>query len=148
MIDQMIFIDSNIWCYYFDARLPEHAQVSNSVRSAIRDSIIAVNTVVVMEVAHYITRNLDQDEARRRLDIFVNLRNLLIIDFDRSLMRASIDFLTRYSRAHGLGGRDSTIIASLMDRGIKTLMTHDLSLSLIASELEVETIDPVKLDHT
>jgi len=142
----MIFIDTNIWCYYFDARLPEHAHASSPLRSAIKNETIVVNTVVVMEVAHYLTRNLEQDEARRRIDIFVNLRNLVILDFDRALMRASIDFLTRYSRVHGLGGRDSTIIASLIDRGIKTLMTHDISLSLIASELGLETIDPVKID--
>ena len=146
MSDRSIFIDTNIWCYYFDARLPEHAPVSDVLRSTIKDETMVVNTVVVMEVAHYLTRSLEQDEAKSRADKFMSLRSLVILDFDRPLMRASIDFLTRYARSHGLGGRDSTIIASLMRHGIKTLMTHDESLGLIASKLGIETIDPVKLE--
>lgn len=144
MSDRSIFIDTNVWCYYFDARLPEHAPVSNVLRSTIRDRTVVVNTVVVMEVAHYLARNLERDEAKNRADMFMNLRSLSIIDFDKPLLRDSIDFLIRYARSHGLGGRDSTIISSLMRHGINTLMTHDESLGIIASQLGIETIDPVK----
>jgi predicted nucleic acid-binding protein len=47
----LIFVDSNIWCYYFDRSTTEHDVVSERLEDAL-ESGVAINTVVAMEVAH------------------------------------------------------------------------------------------------
>lgn len=44
----MLLIDANIWCYYFDARHPEHEQVKMLIRQALLSERLAVNTLVVI----------------------------------------------------------------------------------------------------
>ena len=56
----MTFIDTNIWSYYFDARLPEHKHVRDPLNNVLKNREVAINTVIVMEVAHYLPRNLDE----------------------------------------------------------------------------------------
>ena len=139
----MIFIDTNIWCYFFDARLPEHEHVRGTMREVLMKETVVVNTVIVMEVAHYLTRNLSEAEAKRKAGVFVNLRNMKILDFDRTLMGVAVDYLTTYARSDGLGGRDSTVIASLSKFGIESLLTHDRALGAFAEKLGFESIDPI-----
>ena len=139
----MIFIDSNIWCYYFDSRVSEHKRVIEPVREALREGAIFVNTVVIMEVAHYLSRYLSESDVREKVNIFVNLRNLRILDFDRSLLDASVDLLARFAESHGLGGRDATIVASLIKHGINVLVTHDKSLGSLVETLAIKVQDPI-----
>ena len=140
---QMIFIDSNIWCYYLDARLPKHGHVVEPLRSILKGSEVAINTVVAIEVAHYLTRNLDEQEARDRIESFVNLSNMDIVNFDRALMNTALDYLARFGKTEGLGGRDSTIIATLDKLRIETLLTHDKNLAAIVTKLGIKTMDPI-----
>ncbi|RLI09083.1 hypothetical protein DRO42_05195 [Candidatus Bathyarchaeota archaeon] len=138
---KMIFIDTNIWCYYFDARLPEHEYVIEPLRNTLKSEEIIVNTVIVMEVAHYLTRNLDEKEAKEKIESFINLRNMKIVDFDKALVTLALELLTRYAKSNRLGGRDSTILASLDRLKIKTLFTHDQNLKDLAQKLDIEIID-------
>ena len=139
----MIFVDTNIWCYYFDARLPEHKHVRDPLRNVLKNRDVAINTVIVMEVAHYLTRNLDEEEAREKVESFIKLRNMNIVDFDKALMTLALEYLTRYAKSDGLGGRDSTILASLDRLKIETLFTHDQNLKVLAKMLGVKIIDPI-----
>ena len=140
---KMIFVDTNIWCYYFDTRLPEHERIREPLRGILRTEEIAVNTVTVMEVAHYLTRNLDEAEAREKVESFTNLRNMNVIDFDKALMTTALEYLTKYAKSDGLGGRDSTILASLDKLKIEILFTHDKTLGALAQKIGVKLIDPI-----
>jgi len=46
-MDGMTFIDSNIWCYYFDRSAREHDPVSECLE-LILEGRVAINTVVAM----------------------------------------------------------------------------------------------------
>ena len=140
---KMIFVDTNIWCYYFDARLPEHKHVREPLRNILKSTDTAINTIIVMEVGHYLTRNLDEAEAREKIESFINLRNINIIDFDKALMTTALEYLTKYAKSDGLGGRDSTILASLDLLKIETLFTHDQNLKALAQKLGIKIIDPI-----
>ena len=140
----MLFIDANIWCYYFDARHPEHERVKTFMRRALLSERLAVNTIVVIEVAHYLNRNLRGDEAQRRTENLLALGNLHLHDFDKEQLLKSLDVLNRYSSSHGLGGRDATIISTVKSQGIGTLVTHDGALGHVARLESVEVVDPVK----
>ncbi|RJS86736.1 type II toxin-antitoxin system VapC family toxin [Candidatus Bathyarchaeota archaeon] len=94
----MIFVDANIWCYYFDRRLPEHEHVRELMRKIIKSEEIVCNTIVVMEVAHYLVRHFKGADARRKIGYFVNLRNMNIVDFDRSVMTEALESPRETSR--------------------------------------------------
>jgi predicted nucleic acid-binding protein len=142
----LIFIDSNIWCYYFDARLPEHQLVRGSIRKALlSNQEIACNTVVVMEIAHYLVRHFEEEDARRKIEHFINLRNLKILDFNTKLMTESLERLLSYGYSHGLGGRDSTILATINTLKIKSLITHDGVFKRLGNKIDCEVIDPINI---
>ena len=140
----MIFIDSNIWCYYFDQRLPEHQIVRGPIREILLSfEEVACNTIVVMEIAHYLVRHFTEKDARTKIEHFINLRNIKILGFDNKLMTESLEDLINYGYSHGLGGRDATIIAAMNSQGIKTLMSHDAVFQRLSDKLNFNVIDPM-----
>jgi len=141
----MIFVDSNIWCYYLDKRLPEHESTRESLREMIRSEEIVCNTIVVLEVAHYLVRHFKEKDARKKLDSFVNLRNMEIVDFDRKLLAESLEKLVSHSYSDGLGGRDASVVATMNLRGIKSVVSHDDVFRRLSSKLALKVIDPVRI---
>jgi predicted nucleic acid-binding protein len=140
----MIFVDSNIWCYYFDQRVPEHKHVRDTMREIIKSEEISCSTIIVMEVAHYIVRHFDEKSARKKMDFFINLRNMQISDFNGQMMQESLESLLEYSYADGLGGRDATIIATLKSQNIRRIITHDAVFKRLAAKLTLEVTDPLQ----
>ena len=135
-MEGMTFIDSNIWCYYFDRSAKEHDAVSKCLE-LILEGRVAINTVVAMEVAHYRIKNLG-NLGKKKMDLFLSYP-MEIVDFDQSLIRESIEYLAKYSQT-GIGGRDATILASMQELGIQSLMTHDRAFKRIEF---IEVIDPI-----
>lgn len=135
-MEGMTFIDSNIWCYYLDRSAREHDAVSKCLEQVL-EGCVAINTVVAMEVAHYLIRNLGNLGKKKR-DLFLSYP-MEIVDFDQSLARESIEYLAKYSQT-GIGGRDATILASMQMLGIQKLMTHDRAFKRIDF---IEVIDPI-----
>jgi predicted nucleic acid-binding protein len=140
----MLFVDSNIWCYYFDQRLHEHVCVREAMREIITSEDIACNTIIVMEVAHYIVRHFTEQIARKKIEYFVNLSNLQIADFNRIALNETIESLLLYSFAEGLGGRDATVIATMKLQNVKKIVSHDAVFRRLADKLELELIDPAQ----
>ncbi len=131
-------IDSNIWAYYFDADSPEHGFVAPEVKRAIREGVL-INTVVAMEVAHFLVKNLGSVVGREKLDAFLGFP-LAVDELDLELVRAAADELCKYSHL-GIGGRDATLLASMRRRGVDRIMTHDEALKRVPG---LKAIDPVK----
>jgi predicted nucleic acid-binding protein len=140
----MLFVDSNIWCYYFDQRLPEYASVRDSMREIIRSQQIACNTVIAMEVAHYLVRHFTEKIACKKIETFINLTNIDIADFNRQTLNQTIETLLSYAYTEGLGGRDATVIACMKLHNIKKIVSHDDVFKRLANKLELEVIDPAR----
>lgn len=134
----MLMIDSNIWAYYFDADSPEHKSVVPEVKKVIREGVL-INTVVAMEVAHFLVKNLGPVVGKEKLEAFLGFP-LTVDELDLELVRAAADELCKYSHL-GVGGRDSTLLASMRRRGVKRMMTHDEALKRVPG---FKAIDPVK----
>jgi predicted nucleic acid-binding protein len=143
-VSKMLFVDSNIWCYYFDQRLPEYAYVRDAMREIIKSEKIACNTVIVMEVAHYLVRHFTEKIARKKIETFINLTNIDITDFNRQALNQTIETLLAYAYNEGLGGRDATVIASMKLQNIKKIVSHDNIFRRLANKLELEVIDPAQ----
>lgn len=135
-MERLIFVDSNIWCYYFDRSAQEHDIVSERLEQVLEDGV-AVNTVVAMEVAHYLIKSLGS-EGKRKVDIFLSYP-MEIVDFDQYLARKSVEYLAKFSQT-GIGGRDATILASMEELGTKKLMTHDRAFKRLDF---IEVVDPI-----
>ena len=58
-------------------------RVRDAMREIIKSQEIACNTVIVMEVAHYLVRHFTEKIARKKIETFINLINLDIADFNR-----------------------------------------------------------------
>lgn len=139
----MIFLDSNIWCYYFDRRLPEHEHVKEIVREILKSSEIACNTIVVMEVAHYLVRHFPQKVARKKVELFINLSNLKIADFNRQSMSEALEYLIENAYPAGLGGRDAAILATIKTLGINEIVSHDDVFKRLSNRLQLKVTDPI-----
>lgn len=97
-----------------------------------------MNTVIVMELSHFLVKNLGPIQGGEKLGIFLNYQ-LMIEDLDYSMMLESVEQLKRYSHL-GIGGRDATILALMKRLSTKKIMTHDAALKKVDW---LEIIDPI-----
>lgn len=119
----MLIIDSNIWAYYFDEDASEHSSVTEHANTTLRTEKIALNTAIIMDVAHFLIRNLGSMLGKSRLQLFLSFP-FTISDFDYDLTLRAIDILVKYSYT-GLGRRDATILATAETFNINEIMIHD-----------------------
>lgn len=137
-MSSILIIDTNIWAYYFDRDSPEHKSVIGDVEKALRSEQIAVNTIIIMELGHFLVKNLGPVDGGEKLGTFLRFP-LLISDFDYRNALDSLEMLKRYSHL-GVGGRDATILAMMSAAGVKKIMTHDEALKKVDW---LQVIDPV-----
>lgn len=124
----MIYVDSNYWIYWLDARLPEHKRVSPAMREAVESGIL-MNYVTLMEIGHYL-RKLPYRAFTDKIEEILNLSTLVFVDLDDRITRSAMEMLPRYS-GKGLGARDCVVIATMLDHDLKDIMTHDTAFFLI-----------------
>jgi len=134
----MLIIDSNIWAYYFDEDAPEHDSVVEDLEKALRSERIIINTVIIIEAAHFLIKNLGPLLGRKKLSIFLRFP-FRIVDLNYELTLRALDLLAKYSHL-GIGGRDATILATAEALNINRIMTHDEAFKRIEW---LKTIDPV-----
>ena len=135
----MIFIDSNIWCYYFNQSSKEHETVAAYIDAVLPEREIAMNNLIAMEISHYLIKNLGPIKGKEKLQEFLAFP-FIMVDFDYGLLLSSIEMLAQYTHT-GIGGRDATILATMKKLGIKQLVTHDSSFKKIDF---IEVTDPAE----
>jgi uncharacterized protein len=108
------------------------------VEDSLRSQPIVINTVIVMEVAHFLIKNLGPISGGEKLGSFLGFP-FSMVDFDYKGSLDSIEMLKRYSHL-GIGGRDATILAMMRRAKVKRIMTHDMALKKIDW---LEAVDPV-----
>lgn len=135
----MLFIDSNMWCYYFDESSGPHKSASVAINSVISREEVVMNSLVIMELAHYLIKNLGPIKGKEKLQKLLEFP-FVIEDFNYGLLLASVDLLAQYSHT-GIGGRDATILATMKKLKIRRLLTHDKAFRKIDF---IEVVDPVE----
>ena len=129
---------------YLCLRLPEHESVRDRMREILKLEEIACNTIIVMEVSHYLVRNFTERTARKKINYFVNLGTMKITDFNKVILNQAIESLLARGYSEGLGGRDATIIATMKMQNIMKIVSHDNMFKRLEKELKFEVIDPVQ----
>jgi predicted nucleic acid-binding protein len=138
------YVDSNIWIYFFDSETPEHEVVLDNTRRILQTDELVINTVTVIEVAHYLSRRLDGVELRTRMNAMLDLIGMEVTGFDEALLRESIEILSEYAASSNLSGRDAVVLATMKTYGVDRLVTQDKTLKGVASSLGFLVVDPVK----
>ena len=134
----MIFIDSNYWIYLFDQTTEEHQYVKAHFGTLFDEFRLAVSTVVMIEVMHYLIKRLGPSDARKKWDLFSSI-DFMIGDLTYEDLDGVYDSFSRYSHS-GIGGRDATILSFMEANNITKLCTHDQAFKKIP---DLEIIDPI-----
>ena len=127
-----------MWAYYFDKDSPDHRSVVGPVERALKTEQIAVNAMIIMEVAHFLIKNLGPVSGGEKLGLFLRFP-LVIADFDYRSSLDAMEMLKRYSHL-GVGGRDATVLAHMGRAKISKIMTHDQALKKVDW---LEVLDPI-----
>ena len=136
----ILTVDSNIWAYYFDEDCPEHESVVGPLEKALKSEQISINTVIVMELAHFLVKSLGPPIGGEKLDQFLRFP-LIVTDFDYQNALSSVDMLKKYSHL-GIGGRDATLLAMIDGAGEKRIMTHDEALKKVDWLKPIDPVEP------
>ncbi|RLI32652.1 hypothetical protein DRO51_01290 [Candidatus Bathyarchaeota archaeon] len=131
------YVDANYWIYWFDKRFPEHKHVLKIMRKAIREGIV-LNTITVVEIAHYF-RHMPKREFKERMERILGLSTLTLAELDLEILKTALDILAEYANM-GIGGRDSIILATMKNKSIKKILTHDKTFKKIRGIEVVDTI--------
>ena len=108
------------------------------IEKALKSEQIAVNTIIIMELAHFLIKNLGPVDGGEKLGLFLRFP-LVISDFGYRNALDAVEMLKRYSHL-GVGGRDATLLALMSEAGIKMIMTHDEAIKKVDW---LEAVDPV-----
>ncbi len=138
----LTYIDSNIWIYFFDSETEEHEAVEKQMRTILASDELILNTITVIEVAHYLSRRLAGTELRRRISAMTRIVDSEIIGFDEDLLGKSVDLLAQYAPS-GLGGRDATILATMLSYGSDCIVTQDKILKKVSENLGLKVVNPL-----
>lgn len=134
----MLMIDSNIWAYYFDRESREHSLVVPKVEDYLKREKVVLNTIIIIELSHFLIKNLGAVEGKEKLLSFLAFP-FTIDDLDLGTATRAVELLAKYSH-YGIGGRDATILATAAKFSLAKIMTHDRSFKKIDW---LNVIDPV-----
>ena len=142
----MIVIDTQIWIYLLEPNARENENVRKYLEGNKDDGIlitekIGLNPIIPIEVAHNLFGNskLNTNNLHNALVEIFNAENISIFDINQNIMSKALGILKNY-RGKGIGGRDSLILATMVQENISTIITHDKN---ILSLSELNRIDPV-----
>lgn len=135
----MILPDSNVWIYGIDKRADEHGPVKEWF-DRTDEEIYLVPSVVQLEVLHYLSRNVRDEDDRTPL-----VEGLFSFPATtQALTPATVRHAHRTLEDHlevGIGGRDAAILVHA-DRHDATLVTHDEGLFKAAMRAGLDAHDP------
>ncbi len=134
----IIFVDSNYWIYLFDKTTDEHESVKKHFNNLYDEAVLAINTVVMMEVMHYLVKRLGSEIAKEKWDLFSSI-NFIVGNLEFEDLDTIFSILCKYSHT-GIGGRDATILSFLEINQIQKICTHDNAFKKIPN---LEIIDPI-----
>ena len=138
----VVFIDSNYWIYLFDKTCDEHVYVVDHFKELYDTASLALNTIVMIEVMHYLVKRLGPTIAKEKWQVFSSI-DFIIGNLEFDQLDPIFDVLSKFSHT-GIGGRDATILSFMKEQNITKLCTHDKAFTKIPN---IEIIDPIPKDN-
>lgn len=94
----LVFLDSNVFIYSQVERLPEFSDAISKLEIARKEWQLGVNSVFVSESYHVLSRFLGQEEALKRLSMFLESSKILYLPIERATVIKALELATRRSR--------------------------------------------------
>ena len=116
-------LDTNILCYALDPAYVEHPRCRKILAKLGPKFCAALNPTILHETYHVLVfgQKWVPEEAEKRLRLLLQHPH---VEFYNQTKRISLIALTLATK-HGIGGRDSLIIANLLSNKVPVLYTHD-----------------------
>jgi predicted nucleic acid-binding protein len=133
----LIIVDTNIWAYFFDSTLPEHLRVLKPLEKSLRKKETSINATIAVETLHYLVKRLGPLAGGEKARLFLDY-DMPIFPLDRPALMLTRTKLCDFAHL-GIGGRDASILATMENQGITSIMTHDQSFRLVP---DIEVVDP------
>ncbi len=127
-----IGLDTNILCYALDSAYPEHEQLRSLLLDELSPAcILVLNPTVLHETYHVLVfySKWVPLEAARRLSLLLKHPYISFCNQTKQTSQIALNISAR----HGLGGRDSLILASFLQNKIPRIYTHDKQLLSLGS---------------
>ncbi|MHA1107330.1 MAG: hypothetical protein ACTSPN_16685 [Promethearchaeota archaeon] len=105
----IVFIDSNYWIYLFDKTCNEHAYVVDHFKVLYVNDSLAINTIVMIEVMHYLVKRLGPTLAKEKWKVFSTI-DFIIGNLEFEHLDPIFMILSKFSHT-GISGRDATILS-------------------------------------
>jgi predicted nucleic acid-binding protein len=134
----IVFIDSNYWIYLFDKTCDEHDYIVDHFKVLYDSSSLAINTIVMVEIMHYLIKRLGTTIAKQKWQLFSSI-DFIVGNLEFEQLDRIFDVLSKFSHT-GIGGRDASILSFMEDNNITKLCTHDKAFKKIP---DIEIIDPI-----
>ncbi len=134
----IVFIDSNYWIYLFDSTCKEHKYIADHFKKLYDTTSLAINTVIMVEVMHYLVKRLGPTVAKEKWQLFSSI-DFVVGNLEFEYLDSIFEVLSKFSHT-GIGGRDATILSFMENHGITQLCTHDKTFTKIP---DIEIIDPI-----
>ena len=123
-------LDTNILCYALDPAFNEHKKAKSLIIKTVRSKQkISINPTNIHETYHTLVykQKWVPEDARTKIIAFVRHPQVVFLNQTRK-----ISFLAlRLAVNLNLGGRDSLILANLLENKAEKLYTHDKDLMLL-----------------
>ncbi len=140
-----IFIDANIWCWYFNKKSIHHEKVEKSVNNLIKQKNVHIygNFFVAIEIFHYLIKklgpHLGKEKALRFLEFdFITIKQ---IENTQNALASILEQLVKFGAHTSIGGRDASILVSMNEENIKEIVTHDGAFRNVPN---IKVIDPIE----
>jgi predicted nucleic acid-binding protein len=134
----IVFIDSNYWIYLLDKTCNEHDYVANHFKDLYDAASLAINTVIMVEVMHYLVKRLGPTVAKKKWQLFSSI-DFIVGNLEFEQLDKIFEVLAKFSHL-GIGGRDATVISFMEANNITQLCTHDKAFKKMPN---IEIIDPI-----
>jgi len=141
----LIAVDSNMWIYYLDPTTEEHKLFRDELDRIIKTEEILTNTIIWMEVAHYLYKvsRLPRERLEQRIRSLTLLSTMTVVAFDLEQYYRSLKILSEM-RNYPIGGRDATILAAMQEKNVKRILTHNEGFKRLAEHHLLEVVDPLQ----
>jgi len=134
----IVFIDSNYWIFLLDKTCDEHDYIVDHFKVLYDNSSLAINTIVMVEVMHYLIKRLGTTIAKQKWQLFSSI-DFMVGNLEFEQLDRIFDVLSKFSHT-GIGGRDASILSFMEDNNITKLCTHDNAFKKIP---DIMIIDPI-----
>jgi len=123
-------LDTNILCYALDPAFNEHKKAKSLIMKITRSKQkISINPTIIHETYHTLIykQKWVQDDARTKIIAFIRHPQMVFQNQTKKISLLALRLAVNLK----IGGRDSLILANLIENKAEKLYTHDKDLLLL-----------------